>query len=69
MIGMGVEVHVAYEKELVPDTQGAHPEAGQEQTAASDHPFAGLPAGRISCGGSWPVTVFCLWGTHGNAGM
>lgn len=31
---MGVEVHVAYVKELVPDTQGAQPVAGQEQTPA-----------------------------------
>lgn len=42
---MGVEVHVGYVKELVPDTQGAHPVAGQEQTPASDHHLLGCLQG------------------------
>ena len=59
----------AYQEGSASDTWGAPTEAGQEKRPASDHLCAGLPLGRVSCGGSWALAVFCPWGTHGNTGM
>ena len=48
---------------------GRTPRGCPEAKTSFRPPTFGLSMERMSWGGSWTLAVFCLWGTHRNAGM